>query len=87
MTETELVAALEWAIKVHTHKMNHPESKYAPQVDCGARALLDAARLIREHEWPGYYGYCAECASTEPEGHAPKCKGGMWVRAAVRAGL
>ena len=82
MNEDELVEALGWALSSTKPTGITGLVEYWVNL-----ALLDAARLIREHEWPGYYGYCAECASTEPEGHAPKCKVGMWVRAAMRAGL
>lgn len=65
--------------------------------DVESRALLEAARLIREHEWADHdrdgYDMCPTCLALGPqswrraEPHAADCTVDRWVRAAGRAGL
>lgn len=89
MDEDEKVAALEWALR-------HEAAGEYEQPDVVAfRALVDAVRLIRAHEWSGQswcrhcsgHDSCIECRVFVEGAHNSKCEVGSWVRAAAKAGI
>ena len=93
MNEDEKVAALELALgrekSVAGAELPDP---YIPSDVKISRALLDAVRLIRAHEYVLYndsaeisYRECAGCLLEDA--HEPLCEVGSWVRAAARAKL
>ena len=88
-TEDERVTALENAL----HAVNEAAAgwdglEYESNM---GRALLDAVRLIRAHEFVEDGDWidprCPLCSRPEYQGHLETCEVGRWVRAAERAGI
>ena len=93
MDDNEKTAALEWALRTDNYAQAIQEEATSAgatatvlSLETGARALLDAVRLLCEGEWDST-DHCPKCFEPPYAYHLPTCEVGSWVRAAARAGL